>query len=211
LWPLFRSVVAAAVAVLVGLGALYPVFAIPAKIADRYVMESPKGLDGMAYMQYAQLTGYDLNDGALAYPLKSDYDAIRWMQDNVKGSPTIIEGHSGGNQYHWAGRFSIYTGLPGVVGWQWHQRQQRGESLLDSRVIYDRFTDVETLYTTPDSAEAKRILRRYQIKYVIVSAYERNRFGDSGMPKFDAMMRGGFLQMVYSNADVRIFEVMDGA
>jgi YYY domain-containing protein len=211
LWPLFRSVVAAAVAVLIGLGALYPVFAIPAKVADRYVMDAPRGLDGMAYMQSAQLTGYDLSDGAIAYPLKSDYDAIRWLQDNVRGSPTIIEGHAGGAGYYWAGRFSIYTGLPGVIGWQWHQRQQRGEALLDSRVIYDRFTDVESLYITPDMDEAQRILRRYQAKYVIVSTYERNRFGESGMPKFDAMMRRGDLQLVYSNADVRIFEVTDGA
>ena len=50
---------------------------------------------------------------------------FRWMQDNVKGSPVIAHALSAGIQYEWFNRFSIYTGLPDVVGWEWHQEQQR--------------------------------------------------------------------------------------
>ncbi len=39
-----------------------------------------------------------------------------------------------------------------MIGWQWHQRQQRGGELLDERVIYDRYADVETFYSLPSSA-----------------------------------------------------------
>ncbi len=76
------------------LGLLYPVFAVPAKREDRYVREAQRGLDGMAYMQTAMLQGWDLEPGRQPYALKGDYEAIRWMQDNVQGSPTIMEGHA---------------------------------------------------------------------------------------------------------------------
>jgi YYY domain-containing protein len=190
------------------LGALYPAFAIPAKVTDRYVESAPRGLDGMAYMQTAMLQGHDLEAGRQPFPLRGDYDAIRWMQDNVNGSPTIIEAHAGGNQYRWAGRFSIYTGLPSVVGWQWHQRQQRGGELLDERVIIDRFFDVETFYSTQDPAEALKILRRYNVKYIVAGDYERMSFGQQGFFKFAELTARGSLRAVHESGGVTIYEVL---
>ena len=186
---------------------LYPITAIPGKMRDRYVSDAPRGLDGMAYMRTAVREEDNNNGQNIAFPLKADYDAIRWMQDNVQGSPTILEGTAGGNQYRWAGRFSIYTGLPSVVGWQWHQRQQRGESLLDSRVIYDRFADIETFYGTQDVRVALTILRRYEVRYVIVSPYERIYNSSLGFAKFKQMANAGLLRNVYDAEGVTIYEV----
>ena len=50
---------------------------------------------------------------------------IHWLEDNVQGTPTIMEGLSDNPLYHWSNRISIYTGLPDVIGWNWHQKQQR--------------------------------------------------------------------------------------
>jgi YYY domain-containing protein len=202
----FRIAFMALLAAAMFMAALYPVFAIPAKIKDRYTNDSPRGLDGMAYMLTASREEEE-QGSKIAFPLKADYDAMRWLQNNVQGSPTIMEGTAGGNQYRWAGRFSIYTGLPSVVGWQWHQRQQRGESLLDSRVIYDRFNDVEEFYSTTSAIEANSILKRYGVRYVIVSPYERIYNTSTGFAKFPQMAAKGDLIKVYEAGGVTIYEV----
>ena len=72
----------------------------------------------MTFMKYSQHWDGQMMD------LSEDYNAIRWMQDNVQGSPVIVEANC--TEYRWCTRMTIYTGLPGVVGWNWHQRQQRG-------------------------------------------------------------------------------------
>ena len=98
--------------------ALFTVSGTAGKIRDRWIVEAPRTLDAMTFMKYAH---YD--DFGQRLDLSEDYRAIRWMQDNVQGSPVIVEANC--PEYRWCTRFTIYTGLPGVVGWNWHQRQQR--------------------------------------------------------------------------------------
>ncbi len=63
--------------------------------------------------------------------LKYDYAAMLFMQDQIKGSPVIVEGNT--QEYRWGSRFSIYTGLPSVIGWSWHVRQHN--SLIDGALF----------------------------------------------------------------------------
>ena len=189
------------------LAALYPVFAVPAKVEDRYIKTAPRGLDGMAYMRYANNQGYCAKDQAAQFPLINDYDAIKWMQDHVTGSPTIIEeGAAAGNQYCWSARFSIYTGLPGVVGWQWHQQQQR--AALDAKVVTDRVDDVHAFYSTPGIEYARAILQRYNVKYVVVGGMEKVFNDAAGFAKFNAMTQSGDLRIAYQNEGTTLYEVM---
>ncbi len=95
--------------VLVTSAALFPVLATADKIDDRMAVDAPQTLDGMAYMAYASY--YDMG---LNMDLEEDYVAIQWLQDNVEGSPVIVEGQA--YEYRWGNRYTIYTGLPGVVG-----------------------------------------------------------------------------------------------
>jgi len=201
----FRVVFIVGFAIASFLAALYPVFAVPAKVNDRYVTTAPRGLDGMAYMQQAvcdggRCTGRDNGH----FNLIDDYDAIKWMQDNVKGSPTIMEGNTSGQQYTWSNRYSIYTGLPAVLGWQWHMRQQRGS--LDDRVIYDRDADVTAFYETADTNFARKILNRYDVKYIIVGPLEKAYYTGLSLPKFSEMVEAGDLRVAYQNPGVTIYE-----
>ena len=182
--------------VLVFIGLLYPVFATRAKVVDRFVAGSPAGLNGMDYMRAAV---YPEPNRELV--LEYDRQAIEWMRANVKGSPTIVEGNS--PLYRWGSRFSIYTGLPTIIGWDWHEKQQR--SIIDSFIIDNRLNIVRTIYNTRDQNMAVDLLKRYRVSYVIVGDLEYAFYDQPGLAKFDMMVNGGKLQLVYQNARVKIY------
>jgi YYY domain-containing protein len=171
------------------------------KISDRITAVTPHTLDGMTYMNYAQHFDGGMMD------LSQDYRAIRWMQDNVQGSPVIVEANC--TEYRWCTRFTIYTGLPGVVGWNWHQRQQRGFAATD---VQARVDAIGMFYTTQDIESARAFLNKYQVKYIVVGQLERNiypafDFATDGLAKF-AMYDGKYWKAVYHDKDTTIYEVL---
>lgn len=185
---------------LLGLSAaLYPMIAGHAKIKDRIASNAPHTLDGMAYMAYASYADtWGLMD------LSQDYRAIRWMQENVTGSPVIVEANLR-NLYRWGSRFSIYTGLPGVVGWEWHQQQQR--ALFPGDWVSNRIAEVEDFYLTTEFQVAQEFLEKYQVRYIIVGQQERGLYPGDGLEKFPSA-DGILWQAVYAEADTVIYEVI---
>ena len=179
-------------------GFLYPVFATRAKVNDRFVAESPPGLNGMDYMLAATYQEQD-HDIQLVY----DHDAIEWLRENIQGSPVILEAN--GPLYHFTSRVAINTGLPTVIGWDWHQKQQR--SVIDGAIIDSRIQDVRTIYSTLNAADAMRLLNRYRVSYIYVGDLERTFYDPSGIAKFDVMRASGQLELVYENERVKIYRV----
>ena len=165
---------------------------------DRYVEHLPPGLNGMEYMRGAT---YHENHQELV--LRWDYDAIQWMRANIKGSPVIMEANTG--LYRWGNRYSIYTGLPTVIGWDWHTKQQY--SLLPGGLVDYRIALVREFYNTPDQARAMEIARRYEVSYVIIGGLERAVYDVNGLNKFAAMAQRGTLLKVYDANNVQIYQV----
>ena len=119
----------------------------------------------------------------------------------------IVEGHT--EEYRWGSRFSIYTGLPSVVGWSWHVRQQ--DSLLDGANVDKRIDDVNNFYNTGDIQAAQDFLKQYQVKYIIVGDLERAYYDPGGIAKFREMVNQGLLQIVFGNSTpntTSIYEVL---
>jgi YYY domain-containing protein len=171
----------------------YPLLASKGKIGLRFE-DMPLSLDGMQYMDSAQYRddGQDLN-------LPGDAQAIRWMQDNVQGTPVVLEGRS--PVYHWGSRFSIYTGLPTVLGWDVHEGQQRTGY---TGMIQERIGDVERAYSSTNPQDALNVLRKYQVRYLVVGGLERKYYTAAGLAKFRNMPD---LRLVYDADDVQIYEV----
>ena len=197
--------------ILVTIAAMYPFFATRGRAFDRMAPELPLTLDGMDYMEFAQ--HYESNsltqEGELI-SFEDDYHIIRWLQDNVEGSPVIMEGRRAGSEYQWNSRISIYTGLPSVLGWNFHQRQQRTFDPLP-QLVDQRGANVIAFYNTPDIGIAVDILRHYDVRYIIVSALEHVQSTPEGLFKFTTMENAGLIETVFEHGEGKIYDVNQDA
>jgi uncharacterized membrane protein len=166
------------------------------KIRDRMAEGVPFTFDTMTYMQFAKYWDQQELD------LSKDYKAIRWMQQNVEGSPVIVEANS--VEYRWGTRFTIYTGLPGVVGWNWHERQQR--ALFPGEWVSDRVNEVNGFYNDRNIESTVTFLRKYGVKYIILGELEQQSYEADGLKKF-SQFDGIFWKTVYDDSGVKIYEV----
>ena len=112
----------------------------------------------------------------------TDALAIRWLNRNVHGHPTILEATGADFDPAGAGRVSVYTGLPTVLGWLGHEIQW-------GRQPGTRWDDVRTIYSTRDLSEAHRLLARYDVQYVFVGQLERADYPAAGLAKFGRLGR----------------------
>jgi len=177
---------------------MYPIIASTDKIADRISSNVPATLDGMEYMRYSSYT-----ENNQEMDLNQDYELIRWMQDNINGTPIIIEANV--PEYRWGSRITIYTGLPGVVGWNWHQRQQR--AINPSDWVFKRVEDVNTFYSATEMSTAKGLIEKYNINYIVIGQLERSIYPQEGINKFFKNIND-LLELVYSSQDTSLFKVV---
>ena len=178
----------------VGSSLIYTVMGTQVRVADRF-NDGPLTLDGTAYMQ--QAVHRELDEPV---NLKWDLEAIQWLQDNVVGSPVVLEAHN--DQYHWSGRIATYTGLPTVLGWPWHQIQQR---MGYDYTVRDRAARVKEIYETADLQRAQSLLNEYNVEYVVVGELERIYYSPEGVGKFEELSAAGSVERVYRNEGVSIY------
>ncbi len=208
--PGWRAFYQATATLLVTGGALFLLIAGLDKMRDRWVPEAPHSLDSMEYMQYALYAEY-----GRTFSAAEDYRAIRWMQENIEGSPVIVEAAPAGIQYTWFSRYSIYTGLPAVIGWQWHEQQQR---VYFQPQVIERGQEVDAFYATTDVNAALAFLEKYDVRYIIVGQLERAKYAPGapsgpvlegqpdGLLKFE-QYDGLLWQEVYRDGETVIYEV----
>lgn len=182
---------------------LFPALGGMDKIKDRIDPRTPHTLDGMAYMDYSTYTEVnpDTQQGSVM-DLSEDARAIRWLQENVQGSPVIVEGYV--SEYRWGARYAINTGLPAVLGWNWHQRQQR--ALTPDTWVWERVDAIKNFYSTVNRDEALAFLNKYGVRYVIVGQMERIIYPETGIQKFDGFA-GDLWVEVYRDGQTVIYEV----
>jgi YYY domain-containing protein len=207
-----RRVWQVSLGILVAAALLYPILATRAKWQVRMSEEAPTTLDGMVFMKTTEYGDTSWDGRPTTISLEYDYDALRWMQQNIEGSPVIAEGYShnqpGFSTYRTiTSRVAMYTGLPAIVGWDWHQRQQR--AVVPGTLVSERVADVNLLYSTADVNQAMAILDKYGVKYVYAGQLEWVYYEPQGLLKFDQMVNMGLLREVYRNSGVSIYEVVE--
>jgi YYY domain-containing protein len=142
-------------------------------------------LDGLAYVE-------ERDPGA--------YEAILWLNENVDGSPVILE--APGGAYEFTSVVSTMTGLPTVVGWVTHEVMWRG----GWDMVAGRDTDVDTIYQTTDEAEAGALLDKYDVEYIYVGAQERDRYAEEGLEKFASSPQR--YELVFEDDGARVYHVV---
>jgi uncharacterized membrane protein len=158
-------------------------------------MQTPHTLDGMLYMKNSV---YHDQGGTIS--LVWDYDAINWINKNIKGQPVILEATT--QIYRWGSRVSVYTGLPTVIGWDWHETAHRFSDIEVKR----RVEDVKRIYETTDMKEFMSIIKKYDVQYIYIGKLEELYYPGEGLMKFRDNEKNGLIR-VYENPEVILLKV----
>ena len=155
-------------------------------VTHRHVDGPRFTLDGMAYLKRT-------NPQELA--------AFEWLNRNVRGLPVLAEAY--GPSYQEYTRVSMNTGLPVVLGWDYHVFQ-RGHRNVD---IDRRKADVETIYTARTQEKVAAALARDRVALVYVGPLERRTYAGANLANFRKWT--DLLTPLYENKAVQIFAVND--
>jgi len=178
---------------------IYPVLGTRTRVDDRFPGDENRPaigtLDGLAYMTV----------GSFEWPagspieLKYDYEAIRWLQENVAGTPVIAEAKVG--YYREGGmRVAAYTGLPSVLGGL-HQNEQRYSSQVGERDFV-----INEFWNTLDPNRALELIDRLGISYIYVGQIERITHGEHIEEKFELLHQQGALELIFENEKTKIYK-----
>lgn len=157
---------------------LYPYFAINSYFGD---LRTNSGLNGINYLKPL-------------YP--QDYEAILWINKNIKGQPVILE--ASGDSYTDYARVSANTGLPTVLGWTVHEWLWRGTYDIPA----PRIPEIAKMYESSDLEETKNLLKKYKVEYVFVGDLERQKYPALNEEKFKLLGK-----IIYQNGKTKIFKI----
>lgn len=132
---------------------------------------------------------------------KADYEIVRFLNTNVKGTPLLIE-FPGRTFVHGTPRISMLTGLPIYLGWDFHV-QLRGASVAQ---IEQRKKQLRDFYQTKDPIQAHSWARENSIKYVVISDKEYTHYNSIHIDVFDNYP--ALFKPLVSVGRSRLFEIL---
>ena len=168
---------------LIGVGTLYPLLGVPARIQrgeDRLQEWIGKGmdpaaakaacrtLDGLAFLNLPNYAPDDLRLGL-------------WMREHVSLGRWVAE--APGTSYSFGGRFAAISGIPCLLAWQGHESQWRGYAFAATELA-DRAGALDLLFTSQDDEEALSLCHTLGVGWVAVGSLERKDYPASSLAKF---------------------------
>ncbi|MBD3155996.1 MAG: hypothetical protein GF368_05075 [Candidatus Aenigmarchaeota archaeon] len=145
----------------------------------------------------------------------NDYKAIKWINKNIEGTPTILE--APGRPYQYTSRVSVYTGLPTVLGSTDHMELHLA---IERGLIDQIWREMDEIYNTNDNIEALDLLEKYEIDYIYIGELEKyynelnidfrgsiedKSYSPEGLKKFSKYPE--HYTLIYNHSDVQIYEV----
>ena len=131
-----------------------------------------------------------------------EYNAIVWLNEETEPG-RIIE--AVGDGYSDYGRISAATGRATVLGWEGHQQQWRGDDAKN--LLAGRRHDVAAIYQDEDGVEVLRLLRLYDVRWLVIGPRERETYGGEVDQRMEKWVEEGWLTSAFSSGDIAIYEV----
>jgi uncharacterized membrane protein len=154
-------------------------------------------------LDFAEAKNWTLDGNAYIGQYDPDEQAA---MDWLKKAPYGVLAEAVGGSYTSAARMSTQSGLPTVLGWPGHEAQWRGGALE----MGSRQDDLSQLYRTRDWNEARTILTRYNVRYIVVGQLEASTYRADDQKSLRGMDITKFqknLKVAYQNQGVTIYEV----
>jgi uncharacterized membrane protein len=124
-------------------------------------------LDSSEFLKFSSIEGDDI-------PMVDDRRAIDWLNENVKGTPVVLEAN--GDSYTYYNRISTFTGLPTILGWRTHEWLWRSENsstgFPEEAAVREEV--VKNIYTSEDEQYVREKLEEYDVSYIVVGYCELN-------------------------------------
>jgi uncharacterized membrane protein len=123
------------------------------------------------------------------------------MLDTIEGTPVVAEALIG--YYREGGlRVASFTGFPTLLGFHQEGEQRYGWQTGPRR------SQAEAFWSTTDAVQAQQLMAELGIDYIYVGQLERIVYPPESLAKFDQMAAAGQLEVVYSNEQVTIYQVV---
>lgn len=121
----------------------------------------------------------------------NDLDAVTFLR-TIQGNVTLVE--AVGGDYTYYGRISSFTGIPAVIGWQFHEYMWRGDT---DDGYGRRAADVRTIYEDP--GKTIPLMEKYNATILYVGDLERE--------SYRVNLTSLALPLIYRNEGVEIYRI----
>jgi YYY domain-containing protein len=189
-----RALLSAGMAIAIVAGLAYPVISVKTWLDYLNPSRDWAGLDGLApHGTEAFLldpNNPDFNTGKS----KADVAAIRWLNVHAQPGDVVLEAPGCGyaiNSELPTSRFSTFTGVPTVIGWNGHEGQWRGGQPKLLSQIQPRAGDVSAMYGDPNPI-TNPLFKEYGITLMVVGDLEKYGAGLNGNGKPNCEIAGPF-------------------
>jgi len=162
---------------------MYPVFSVRSYFGQ---LKTYEGIWGLGWL-------------ARQYP--DNYAAIQWLNQTVNSQQSTVNGiivEADGDSYTDYNQFSVFTGMPTVVGWAVHEWLWRG----GYDAVSPRRDAVRLIYESDDMVKTRQYLKEYNVQYVVVGTQERE--------KFTSLLKWKFAELgteVFRSGDTVIYHI----
>jgi uncharacterized membrane protein len=144
-------------------------------------------LPHLLWMGLNQLSGRPLGLDGMAWMEPGDQAIVRHLRDQPPGT-TLIE--AVGGAYTEYARFSAYSGVPALIGWENHELVWRGHGVTGE--TSRRAQLVRTVYGSGNPEEVRRLVEEAGVHLVVVGTLERK---DHPPESLDAVRRAGRVEL----------------